>query len=66
MPPRRVPVPNRPLNLIQEQVSSSQSTVQNVEKATDLPKIRYYNPNRLKQGEGDPKLADAIIQLLQG
>ena len=64
--PPRIPFPKSLIKKVEEQAASGEITPERSERATNYLKCRYYNHNRLKEGEADPKLAGAILELAQG
>lgn len=66
MIPRRIPFPKRQIERIEKQLAAGELPQENAEKAITFFKSRYFNQNRLKRGEGDPKLARGVLQLVQG
>ena len=64
--PPRLPFPRLAIKKVEEQVSSGEITPEKSQRTINYLKSRYYNQNRLKEGEADPKLAGAILELAQG
>jgi hypothetical protein len=64
--PPRIPFPKTQIQKIQSDVSSGAVSEEAAQKSIEFLKLRYYNQNRLKLGQPDPKLAGAIVELAQG
>jgi hypothetical protein len=69
MIPRRPPRFLYPKQLIQKTQSEAESgkiPPEKAEKTINFLKSRYQNQNKIKEGQSDPKLAAAIIELAEG
>ena len=64
--PPRIPFPKLSIKMVEEKVASGEISPENSEKTINHLKSRYFSQNRLKEGEADPKLAGAILELAQG
>jgi len=62
----RIPFPKTQIQKIESDVSSGVLSEEQGQKSIHALKMRCYNQDRVKQGEPDPKLAGAILDLVQG
>ena len=63
--PPRILFPKLSIKKVEEQAASGEITPEKSERTIKHLKS-HYNQNRLKEGEADPKLAGAILELAQG
>jgi hypothetical protein len=64
--PPRIPFPKAQIQKIENDVSSGVLSEDQGQKSIQFIKTRYYNQDRLKEGQPDPKLAGAILELARG
>jgi hypothetical protein len=62
----RLPFPKRQIQKAESDAQAGVITPETSQKIINFYKTRYYRQQTLKPGEGDPKLASAIIELAQG
>ena len=64
--PPRIPFPKRQIENIRADVSAGTISEERAEKSISFLKTRFYNQDRIKEGQADPKLAGAILELAHG